>query len=81
MEVWDTESILLVMTETTIKVPTTIRDRVREHARRLRGTQASVLEHALDLLDREAFFDQLARDIEADPETAEERAEREAWLA
>jgi predicted transcriptional regulator len=69
------------MTETTIKVPTTVRDRVREHAHRTRRTQASVLEHALDLLDREAFFAQLAQDIEGDPETPEERLERDEWLA
>lgn len=69
------------MNETTIKVPDTVRDRVREHARRTRATHANVIEHALDLLDREEFFTQLAADIEADPETPEERAERETWLA
>lgn len=73
--------MLFGMTETTIKVPSAVRDRVRDHARRTRDTQASVLEHALDLLDREAFFEQLRRDIDAEPETPEERAERDQWLA
>lgn len=40
-----------------------------------------MLAHALYLLDREAFFAQLANEIERDPETAQERAERDEWLA
>jgi hypothetical protein len=40
-----------------------------------------VIEHALDLLDREAFFSQLRRDVAAHPEDATERQERETWLA
>lgn len=69
------------MSETTIKVPATVRDRVRRHAHRTRATQAQVLEHALDLLDREDFFARLAHEVETSPETADEAAEREAWLA
>lgn len=69
------------MTTTTIKVPIQLRERVQEHARRERVSQASVLSHAMDLLDREAFFTQLRKDTRASPEDRTEQAEREAWLA
>ncbi|MGH3504523.1 MAG: hypothetical protein ACRDQA_27030 [Nocardioidaceae bacterium] len=69
------------MTQTTIKVPTDLRERVQDHARRTHLSQAAVLEHALDLLDREAFFDRLRRDVVEHPESPVERSERDAWLA
>lgn len=69
------------MAQTTIKVPVDLRQRVQEHAHRAHLSQAAVLEHALDLLDREAFFDQLRRDLAEHPETSQEHDEREAWLA
>lgn len=69
------------MTQTTIKVPPDVRDRVQRHARRRHVSQAAVLDRALNLLDREAFFDQLRSDVADRPETEADRAEREAWLA
>lgn len=69
------------MTSTTIKVPPELRERVRRHALRRNVSQAAVIEHALDLLDREAFFAQLRRDVAEHPEHADERSERAAWLA
>lgn len=68
------------MTQTTIKVSTHVRERVQHHAQRAHQSQATVLEHALDLLDREAFFDQLRRDIAEHPESPAEVTERDAWL-
>lgn len=75
-----TAGMLLSMTSTTIKVPVTLRDRVQRHAQREHVSQAHVLEHALDLLDREAFFSQLRRDVVDRPENPAERHEREDWL-
>ncbi|MGH3630716.1 MAG: hypothetical protein ACRDRL_25150 [Sciscionella sp.] len=69
------------MTSTTIKVPPQLRERVQQHAQRGHVSQAAVLEHALDLLDREAFFAQLRRDVADRPEDSSERSERETWLA
>jgi predicted transcriptional regulator len=69
------------MPSTTIKVPPELRQRVAQHAQRARVSQAAVIEHALDLLDREAFFSQLRRDVAAHPEDATERQERDTWLA
>lgn len=69
------------MTSTTIKVPPELRERVQQHAQREHVSQAAVIEHALNLLDREAFFTQLRRDVAEHPEDADERSEREAWLA
>lgn len=68
------------MTSTTIKVPAELRERVQQHAQRDHVSQAAVLERALDLLDREAFFTQLRRDVAENPEDASERSAREAWL-
>lgn len=68
------------MTSTTIKVPAQLRERVQQHARREQVSQATVLEHALDLLDRESFFTQLRQDVRERPEGASEHDEREAWL-
>lgn len=69
------------MTQTTIKVSTEVRNRVQRHARRCHVSQAAILERALNLLDREAFFDQLRVDVADSPETDNDRAEREAWLS
>lgn len=66
---------------TTIKVPSRLRDRVQQHARRDQVTQAELLDRALDALDRDEFFTQLRRAVAADPETAEEQADRDEWLA
>lgn len=76
----DTNGILCRMT-TTMKVPTELRDRVQRHARREHVSQAAVIEHALDLLEREEFFTQLRQDVVDHPESRDERREREAWLA
>lgn len=38
------------------------------------------MDRALDLLDRDVFFDQLRRDVAEYPESPEERIERESWL-
>lgn len=57
-----------------------MRERVREYARQRRTTQAAILAHALDLFDREAFFEQLRRDVEGLPENSTDVAAREAWL-
>lgn len=69
------------MTSTTIKVSPELRRRVQQHAQRERVSQAAVLEHALDLLERESFFATLSRDVAERPENGVERQEREAWLA
>lgn len=74
------KGILNRMPTTTIKVSVQLRERVQQHARREHVSQAAVLERALDLLDRDAFFTQLSRDIAERPEDATERDEREAWL-
>lgn len=66
---------------TTIKVPVELRERVQAYAVQRAETQAAVLSHALDLLDREAFFERLAADIAREPEDAADAAEREAWLS
>lgn len=66
---------------TTIKLSMELRDRVQQHARRENVSQASVIEHALDLLDREEFFARLRRDVAAEPENSAERSDRESWLA
>lgn len=66
---------------TTIKVPNDLRARVQQHAQARGQTQAAVVAHALDLLDRETFFAQLRDDIAAHPETTPDAAERDAWLA
>jgi len=66
---------------TTIKVPVALRERVQAHARARNQNQAAVLEHALDLLDRETFFDQLRLEIAERPEGPAEAREREDWLA
>ncbi len=68
------------MSITTIKVTTDLRQRVQTHARRRHLSQAEVLERALDLLDRDVFFEQLRRDVAEHPETPDERSEREQWL-
>lgn len=69
------------MTSTTIKVSPELRQRVQQHAQREHVSQAAVIEHALDLLERESFFTQLRRDVAEHPENAAERQERDAWLA
>ncbi|MGH3471372.1 MAG: ribbon-helix-helix protein, CopG family [Nocardioidaceae bacterium] len=69
------------MSTTTIKVPSQLRERVQRHAQREHVSQATVIERALDLLDREAFFTQLCRDVAERPEDATECDERNAWLA
>lgn len=61
-------------------VPAELRARVRQLARRLHVTEATVLERALDLLGREAFFTQVRRDVVRHPEGAAEGRERETWL-
>ncbi len=66
---------------TTIKVPVELRERVQAYAVARTETQAAVLSHALDLLDRETFFKRLAADIAREPEDAADAAEREAWLS
>ncbi len=66
---------------TTIKVPPHLRDRVQRHARREHVSQADVLARALDALDRSEFFEQLRRQVAAEPETEQEQAERDQWLA
>lgn len=68
------------MSITTIKVTTDLRQRVQTHARRSHLSQADVLERAMDLLDRDVFFEQLRRDVAEHPETADERNDREDWL-
>lgn len=66
---------------TTIKVPRHLRDRVQRHAHRDQVSQADVLDRALDALDRSEFFTELRRQVAAEPETDEEQADREEWLA
>lgn len=66
---------------TTIKVPVQLRERVQEYAIRRGQTRAAVLNHALDLLDREAFFERLASDVATHAEDEVDVAERDAWLA
>ena len=66
---------------TTIKVPTRLRDRVQQHARRDQVSQAELLERALDALDRDEFFTQLRHAVDAQPETTDEQADRDEWLA
>lgn len=66
---------------TTIKVPNELRERVQHYARKRQQTQAAVVAHALDLLDREAFFAQLAGDIVVRPETPQDLIDRDAWLS
>ncbi|MEO7586882.1 MAG: hypothetical protein ABIS84_02525 [Arachnia sp.] len=68
------------MSITSIKVTTGLRERVQEHAKRSHVSQAAVLERALDLLDRDVFFETLRRDVAEHPEAADERREREDWL-
>lgn len=68
------------MSITTIKVTTNLRQRVQAHARRSHLSQADVLERALDLLDRDVFFEQLRRDVAEHPETVHEGNERDDWL-
>ena len=68
------------MSITTIKVTTDLRERVRQHARRGGLSQADVLQRALDLLDRDVFFQQLRSDVAAHPESESERTESDAWL-
>lgn len=75
-----THGILISMTSTTIKVPAELRERVQQHAKHDHVSQAAVIEHALDLLDQEAFFNQLRRDVAENPEDASERSARETWL-
>lgn len=41
---------------TTIKVPTALRDRIAERARRERVTLAAAIEHALDEADERSFW-------------------------
>ncbi|MBN9607780.1 MAG: hypothetical protein BGO26_09950 [Actinobacteria bacterium 69-20] len=69
------------MSVTTIRVPTELRERVRWHASREHVSQATVLERALDLLDRESFFAQLRRDVAGSPESAVDVHERDLWLS
>lgn len=65
----------------TIKVPTRLRDRVQQHARRDQVTQAELLDRALDALDRVEFFARLRHAVATEPETSEEQADRDEWLA
>lgn len=67
-------------TTTTITVPAQLRERVQQHAQRAQVSQASVLEHALDLLEREEFFTRLRRDVTERPEDEVVSDERETWL-
>ncbi len=66
---------------TTIKVPTRLRDRVQQHARRDQVSQAELLTRALDALDRDEFFTQLRHAAATQPETTDEQTERDQWLA
>ena len=68
------------MKSTTIKVSRELRDRVQKHAVHRQTTQAVVLSEALDLLERQAFFEQLQTDVVADPETPQDAVERDAWF-
>lgn len=65
---------------TTIKVPTRLRDRVQQHARRDQVSQAELLDRALDALDRTEFFAQLRQAVATQPETTEEQTDRDQWL-
>lgn len=65
---------------TTIKVPTRLRDRVQQHARRDQVSQAEILDRALDALDRTEFFAQLRHAVATQPETTEEQTDRDQWL-
>jgi len=57
-----------------------LRDRVQKHAVHRQTTQAVVLSQALDLLERQAFFEQLRIDVAVDPETPHDAVERDPWL-
>lgn len=66
---------------TSVKIPRELRERVQKYAVRDQTTQAAVISRALDLLDRQSFFEQLREDVNRRPEPAAEQREREEWLA
>lgn len=72
----------MTATVTTIKVPTSTRDRLRERAARRGETLAKHIDRLLDLEDEQQRFDDLRRSIAAmSPEQRESyEAERDAWL-
>ena len=74
------------MSTTTIKVDTTIRDRLAVLARQRGTTMGDLLAEATERLERESFFararEQLATLREDDPDGwAADRAESRAWQA
>jgi predicted transcriptional regulator len=74
------------MPSTTIKVDTTVRDRLAILARERGTTMGSLLAEATDALERQAFFararDQLDRLRRDDPASWEaDRAESRSWQA
>jgi hypothetical protein len=74
------------MTTTTIKVDTTVRDRLAALARDRGTTMGALLAEATERLEREAFFaqarEQLERIRQEDPDAWEaDRAESRSWQA
>jgi hypothetical protein len=74
------------MSSTTIKVDTTVRDRLAVLARERGTTMGALLAEATDALERQAFFsrarEQLARLQREDPDSwAADRAESRSWQA
>jgi hypothetical protein len=74
------------MSTTTIKVETTVRDRLAVLARERGTTMGALLAEATEALERQAFFtraqEQLAHLREADPDAwAADRAESLSWQA
>jgi len=69
------------MTQTTIKVSTDVRDRLKGQAAAAQRTIGEHLAHLADLDDRRARFAALGQAIAATPAelTASYRAETEAW--
>jgi len=58
---------------TLIRVPSTVRDRVRRVAEERQETFGQVIDHGLDLIEKERFWNQVA-EIQPDKEYLEEFA-------
>jgi len=58
---------------TLIRVPSTVRDRVRTVAEQRQETFGQVIDHGLDLIEKERFWNQVA-EIQPDKEYLEEFA-------
>lgn len=65
-------------TSTLIRVPASTRDRVREAARAEGVTFGQIIDHGLDLVERERFWERIGA-IDPDPEYRRESDEWDAW--